>query len=103
MCTCITKLHPDVANSGNDNFEDNKFTGDSIQIENVNVMTNMLNRKTLAFLVVVVAATLPLTAYATEYDIAINNGRVMDPEPRGRGIDTIRLIMKDGKIYKNTL
>ena len=101
MCTCITKLHPDAVNTGNDNFEDNKFTGDSIQIEIAKVMTNMLNRKKLAFLVV--AATLPLTAYAAEFDIVINIGRVIDAEPRGRGIDTIRLITKDGKIYKNTL
>lgn len=101
MCTCITKLHPDAVNTCNDNFEDNKFTGDSIQIEIAKVMTNMLNRKKLAFLVV--AATLPLTAYAAEFDIVINKGRVIDAEPRGRGIDTIRLITKDGKIYKNTL
>ena len=26
-----------------------------------------------------------------------------DAKPRGEGIETIRLIMKDGKIYKNTL
>ena len=26
-----------------------------------------------------------------------------DAEPRGEGLETIRLIMKDGKIYKNTL
>jgi imidazolonepropionase-like amidohydrolase len=31
------------------------------------------------------------------------NPKYLDAEPRGRGIDTIRLIMKDGKIYKNTL
>jgi imidazolonepropionase-like amidohydrolase len=31
------------------------------------------------------------------------NPKYLDAVPRGRGIDTIRLIMKDGKIYKNTL
>jgi imidazolonepropionase-like amidohydrolase len=31
------------------------------------------------------------------------NPKYLDAEPRGRGIDTIHLIMKDGKIYKNTL
>jgi len=31
------------------------------------------------------------------------NSRYLDATPRGRGIDTIQLIMKDGKIYKNTL
>jgi len=31
------------------------------------------------------------------------NPKYLDAEPRERGIETIRLIMKDGKIYKNTL
>jgi imidazolonepropionase-like amidohydrolase len=31
------------------------------------------------------------------------NPKYFDSEPRARGIETIRLIMKDGKIYKNTL
>ena len=31
------------------------------------------------------------------------NTKYLDAVPRGRGIDTIRLIMKDGVIYKNTL
>ena len=31
------------------------------------------------------------------------NPKYFDAEPRGQGIETIRLIMKDGKIYKNTL
>jgi imidazolonepropionase-like amidohydrolase len=31
------------------------------------------------------------------------NSKYLDAEPRKRGIDTIQLIMKDGKIYKNTL
>ena len=31
------------------------------------------------------------------------NSKYLDAEPRKRGIDTINLIMKDGKIYKNTL
>ena len=31
------------------------------------------------------------------------NPKYFDSEPRERGIPTIRLIMKDGKIYKNTL
>ena len=31
------------------------------------------------------------------------NSKYLDAEPRDRGIDTIQLIMKDGKIYKNTL
>jgi imidazolonepropionase-like amidohydrolase len=31
------------------------------------------------------------------------NSKYFDAEPRGRGIKTIRLIMKDGKTYKNTL
>lgn len=31
------------------------------------------------------------------------NPKWFDAEPRGEGIETIRLIMKDGKIYKNTL
>ena len=31
------------------------------------------------------------------------NPKWFDAEPRERGIETIRLIMKDGKIYKNTL
>ena len=31
------------------------------------------------------------------------NAKYFDAEPRGRGIKTIRLIMKDGKVYKNTL
>jgi hypothetical protein len=31
------------------------------------------------------------------------NSKYLDAEPRERGIDTIQLIMKDGKIYKNTL
>lgn len=26
-----------------------------------------------------------------------------DAVPRGEGVETIRIIMKDGKIYKNTL
>ncbi len=31
------------------------------------------------------------------------NPKYFDAEPRDRGIKTIRVIMKDGKIYKNTL
>ena len=31
------------------------------------------------------------------------NSKYLDAEPRERGIETIRVIMKDGKIYKNTL
>jgi imidazolonepropionase-like amidohydrolase len=31
------------------------------------------------------------------------NPRYLDAEPRERGIETIRIIMKDGKIYKNSL
>jgi len=31
------------------------------------------------------------------------NSKYLDAEPRERGIDTIQIIMKDGKIYKNTL
>ncbi len=31
------------------------------------------------------------------------NPKYFDAEPRGQGIETIRVIMKDGKIYKNTL
>jgi len=31
------------------------------------------------------------------------NPKYLDAEPRERGIETIRVIMKDGKIYKNTL
>jgi imidazolonepropionase-like amidohydrolase len=31
------------------------------------------------------------------------NPKYLDAEPRERGIDTIKLIMKDGKIYKNAL
>jgi len=54
----------------------------------------MLNRKTMAFLVV--AAALPIAACSPEYDIAINNGRVMDPETE---FDAVRNVgIKDGKI-----
>ena len=31
------------------------------------------------------------------------NPKYLDAEPRERGIETIRVIMKDGKVYKNTL
>jgi imidazolonepropionase-like amidohydrolase len=31
------------------------------------------------------------------------NSKYLDAEPRERGIETIRVIMKDGKIFKNTL
>ncbi len=31
------------------------------------------------------------------------NPKWFDAEPRGEGIEKIRLIMKDGVIYKNTL
>jgi len=31
------------------------------------------------------------------------NSKYLDAEPRERDIKTIRIIMKDGKIYKNTL
>ena len=31
------------------------------------------------------------------------NPKWFDAEPRDEGIETIRVIMKDGKIYKNTL
>ena len=31
------------------------------------------------------------------------NSKYFDAAPRGRGIKTIRLIMKDGTVYKNTL
>jgi imidazolonepropionase-like amidohydrolase len=31
------------------------------------------------------------------------NPKYFDAKPRGQGIETMRLIMKDGKIYKNTL
>lgn len=31
------------------------------------------------------------------------NEKYLDAEPREQGIETIRIIMKDGKIYKNTL
>jgi len=31
------------------------------------------------------------------------NSKYLDAEPRDRGIETIRMIMKDGSIYKNTL
>jgi len=31
------------------------------------------------------------------------NPKYLDAEPRAKGIETIRIIMKDGKIYKNTL
>ena len=31
------------------------------------------------------------------------NEKYLDAEPRDQGIETIKLIMKDGKIYKNTL
>ena len=31
------------------------------------------------------------------------NSKWFDANPRGEGIDTLRIIMKDGKIYKNTL
>jgi hypothetical protein len=31
------------------------------------------------------------------------NPKWFDAEPRDEGIEAIRLIMKDGKIYKNTL
>ncbi|MCP3956621.1 MAG: amidohydrolase family protein, partial [bacterium] len=38
-------------------------------------------------------------------DITVIGGspKWFDAEPRGEGIETIRVIMKDGKIYKNTL
>lgn len=31
------------------------------------------------------------------------NPKYFDAEPREKGIESIRVIMKDGKIYKNTL
>ena len=31
------------------------------------------------------------------------NAKYLDAAPRERGIETIRMIMKDGKVYKNTL
>jgi imidazolonepropionase-like amidohydrolase len=31
------------------------------------------------------------------------NPKYLDAEPRERGIETIRVIMKDGRIYKDTL
>ncbi len=31
------------------------------------------------------------------------NPKYLDAEPRERGIETIRVIMKDGKVYKDTL
>jgi hypothetical protein len=31
------------------------------------------------------------------------NSKMFDVKPRGESIETIRLIMKDGKVYKNTL
>ena len=38
-------------------------------------------------------------------DISVigGNSKWYDAEPRGPGIPTIRIIMKDGRIYKNTL
>jgi len=38
-------------------------------------------------------------------DISVIGGKEkwFDAEPRGEGVDTIRVIMKDGKVYKNTL
>jgi len=47
--------------------------------------------------------TTPIVDRRSFRDISPANSRYLDATPRGRGIDTIQLIMKDGKIYKSTL
>jgi len=57
-------------------------------------MTNIL--RVTAFMLL-----LALPAMATDYDLVILNGRVMDPETM---LDaTLNVGVKDGKIYKNIL
>jgi len=60
-------------------------------------MENELKRVLTIIGSMLLALALAIPAMAADYDLVILNGRVMDPEK------TFVMIMKDGKIYKNTV
>ena len=55
--------------------------------------------KTLCCLIVFAVTALP--AFGADYDLVINNGRVIDPETQFDGVANVGI--KDGVIYKDTL